>query len=482
MLTLTKRSLWLVLGAVSAVACGGNEGGAGPAETQARIDDTVGPVLTATARSIEFLETSELVGGADRVLGAMNASFPGLPFRLPARVLPGDDEATAAARSGHGEETPGEAFARFLREVVFTEENHEGGGVYLVGADDLCDADEPAPPAGEPSCAETVTALELRAAVTLAGDGLDVGVLIGAPRDVLVTFELRPNSVGVALDLAETGDAIRTIATVLGEDVELPTVLEGVVAATLTVNGEADVSLDLAVRAAVRVEGALPEGGAYAFATAARDPWFHGRAEGVARRLALALDVGPTRLALPWSAVSTDSLAAGVFELVLPGLTGETTLTEGDDALVVTGIGLGDATTTVKLDAATLLGIDLNPTQGRTFDLTLALTADGAPQVSVAPAFDLSLAFGLAPLAAAGDVVDSWLLDETYRVALTGAAPAVQPIEGDPGLLAILGDLTISSTAAPAPVVATTGQCLVGDAVTVGEHPVLGALAVIACP
>ena len=465
-------SLWLVLGAL-VVGCGGNEG-AGPSEAGARVDQTIDPIFTATARSLEFLETSTLLDGADRTLLAINTAFPTLPFRLPESVRGSDGDAEIAARAGEGDETPGQAAARWLREVVFTEENYEGEGVYLLGADDLCG--EPDPTAPDDDCAATVTALQIRVQATLAPAGIDLAVLIGAPRDVLVGFELRTQSIAVVVDLPETGAAIRTIATVVDAEIDLPSVLEGVVAAKLTVNGEADVALDLAVREAVRVEGTLPEGGAYAFATAARDPWFHGRADGVARQLELAVDIGRTRVALPWASIAPDSLATGAFELDAGGWTAATTLREGDDALTITGISLGEGTTTAKLDGHTLVGIDL-----ARFDLTLSLTAGGAPQLSVSPAFDLSVAMGLAPLAAAGDEVESWLLDETYRVALTGTSPAVQPIEGDPGMLAILGELTISSTAAAAPITATTGQCLVGDAVTAGEHPVLGALAVVAC-
>lgn len=473
----TRSFLWsVVLGsmAVAAVGCGGSEG-AGPSEAGARVDDTIDPVVTAAARSIEFLDESTLLDGADRTLRAINQAFPTLPFRLPESVRGGGDEAEISARAGEGDESPGQAAARWLREVVFTEANYEGDGVYLLGADDLCG--EPDPTAPDDDCAATVTALQIRVRATLAPAGIDLDVLIGSPRDVLVGFELRSNSIAVVSDLAQTGDALRTIATVVDAEIDLPTVLEGVVAAKLTVNGEADVALDLAVRSAVRVEGNLPEGGTYAFATAARDPWLHGRADGVARQLELAVDVGTTRVALPWASMAPDSLASGAFELVVGGLTAATTITEGDDALTISGISLGDGTTTAKLDGHTLVGIDLSR-----FDLTLSLTDGGVPQISVSPAFDLSVALGLAPLAAAGDEVESWLLDETYHVALTGSSPAVQPIEGDPGMLAILGDLTISSTAAASPITATTGQCLVGDAVTAGEHPVLGALTVIDCP
>jgi hypothetical protein len=83
----------------------------------------------------------------------------------------------------------------------------------------------------------------------------------------------------------------------------------------------------------------------------------------------------------------------------------------------------------------------------------------------------------------------SHLLDETYGVKLdglgapvtVGAVPATASFGG--GIRMLTGTLTISSSAAPAPVVVPTGKCLTGQSsAPAGAHPVLGAFSVVDCP
>jgi len=82
--------------------------------------------------------------------------------------------------------------------------------------------------------------------------------------------------------------------------------------------------------------------------------------------------------------------------------------------------------------------------------------------------------------------VDPWLLDDSYRIALSGDAPATQSIEpdelaGTPGALRIArGQLAIESDTAS--ITVATGQCLLADAVGEGEHPLLGGLTAGPCP
>jgi hypothetical protein len=191
----------------------------------------------------------------------------------------------------------------------------------------------------------------------------------------------------------------------------------------------------------------------------------------------------------PWQMMNPESLATGTMAIDWGGLSGAITVTDGDSRIRVTDLGFGDDTSTVALDELSLFALDLNPASGRRVALTITPGTDGLPRFAVEPGVDLALAFRLAPLAAAGDLVESYLLDETYRLTFDGApAPTAVPVEASDdgsfaGALAIEeGRLSLSSTAASAPVVATAGQCLVGDEVTDGEHPILGAFAVTACP
>jgi hypothetical protein len=82
------------------------------------------------------------------------------------------------------------------------------------------------------------------------------------------------------------------------------------------------------------------------------------------------------------------------FAADIPGISAAIAYTASDDAFAMTNLGLGDATTTVKVGDATIISIDVNPDNDRRFDFTFdapgdrdigfAFSADFAAQVSLA--------------------------------------------------------------------------------------------------
>ena len=186
--------------------------------------------------------------------------------------------------------------------------------------------------------------------------------------------------------------------------------------------------------------------------------------------------------------MDAESLATGTFTLDWKGLSFTATARDGDDVVRIDNIGLGDSTSRIKLDDHTLIAVDLNPSADRRFALSVRPASTGLPLVTFAPELDLSLAFDMRPLADAGDLIDSWLVHETYRITFDGDEPTWQaiaedPIAGTPGALRIRsGELNLASSAADAPVTVSAGGCLVADPVDAGEHPILGAVAAGDCP
>lgn len=454
-------------------ACGGD--GAEPADVRARLQTTLPALIESTGSAMAYLDESESLAGVDRTLESIDRAFA-LPFDLAAT-----DERLAAAAEG---ELDGEELAAALGEAIFNESNHEGGGVYRIPPELLCGEDLETG-AVDPECIDTMTAVALKIRVAERDGGLDFTLLVGPDRDEPLAVELRSDRASFVVDLAEAKQAALAVGEAVGEPVELPEIMEGVVAASLTVLGEAHVELDLATRSAVQIAGDF-DGDAVAFTTAARQPIIAFEVDAVARQIGLSLDLGATTLTAPWSLIDDTSLASGVFALDWKGMSARATIAEGDTGIELEDIGFGDGTSTIKLDDQTLFALDLNAALGRRFAVSIQPTEGGLPTFALSPGFDLSLAFNLAPLAAAGDFVESYLLGETYRVALLGDAPEIQPIEADAsfagGLAVLGGELSIGSSAVAAPVVAGVGECLVGDPVTDGEHPILGAFAVAACP
>ncbi len=148
----------------------------------------------------------------------------------------------------------------------------------------------------------------------------------------------------------------------------------------------------------------------------------------------------------------------------------------------VRNIGLGDAQSTVKLDGATLLAIDLNAASGRHFDLVMdAIPAQGLPSFRFVEEFKLEVLADLSPLAAAGDDIEASLLNQTYTFEVQDG---MQPVEGieSAGLMAVGGEIRIGSTAGIGNVVVLPGQCLLPSPIEVGEHELIGALAAGPCP
>ena len=481
---MSKRSLTLTCFTTGlafllvAVGCGGSEE-ADPDAVNARLRAVLPGLVEPTSQTIEFAGESTALAGLGDSMAAIDDSL-GLPFSIaPIDISTSDDGALAVALP-EGEQS-GEEVADTLAERLFNADNYEGDGVYRIPVDLVCSADDET---GEmdPECVEQWERAELRIKVELADDGLDFTLLIGPDRSAPLTLELRPGRISVVVDLGETADAIRFLAP----EAELPDVLEGVVAFSLVVNGPQDVSFAIAVREAVRVEASTDDG-RIAFATDARDPLASLRIEVAARRLTALFDLGRTQLSMPNQMGDDSSLAAGTWSIDWRGLSFTATAQDGADEIVIDNIGLGDDTSTIKLDGTQLVGIDLNPADGRRAKLTLRPDpAGGLPIATFEPGLEVLIDVFLQPLADAGDLIDPWLLDDSYRIALSGDRPATQSIapdelSGTPGALRIArGQLAIESQTAS--VTVSTGQCLLADPVTDGEHPLLGGLAAGACP
>lgn len=464
--------------ALGLAACGDPEP-ASPATAQERINLTVPVLWDDAVDAFDAIGQSEVWKSVDLGMQSLDTSLATLPMPLWPR--PSTEPDPLVPRDAI-DESPGEELARALREKVFTDANYEGDGVYRLHGADFCEHDA-VTDAPDPECVNDFDAAEIRVRALLAGDGLDLTLLIGPARSEPITVELRTDRVSLTLDLAETKEAIVHVAAIAGETVEMPAVVDGVAVLSLKRNGPQDVSVELSARRAIRIEGTLPEGrGDYAFGLAAGDPLGSVRVRGPERSLELALDLGPFTVSVPWRELAPESALTGQLAVDWKGLSGSVLLDEAQQLLRLENLGFGDSTSSVKLGAETLFALDLNPAAGRRFDLAVTPVAGANPTLGFTPELDLSLAFHLAPLAEAGEDVPGYLTDETYRLRFTGAGPLAQPLAanettGFPGGLEILaGELRLESSAVAAPVVVTAGQCLLGDPVSESDHLIFGAL------
>ena len=459
-------------------ACGSTAEPADPNAARQRTADSV-KILDEASDSIAFTAESDTLASTEGSMASMNGAVES-PLFFP-------EDLRFVTPPAEGEPSWSEQAQDFLEEHVFTDANYEGDGVYRLRGEDFCPTDE-LTGAPDAQCVADFNEAELRVRAVLAGDGLDLTLLVGPDRVEPLTVELRSDRITVIVDLGAAAAAARHIATVTGEAIELPRVLEGVVSGELKLNGPDDVTLSVAIREAVRVEGDL-ESGSYLFSSAAKTPLFSARGEGAARRLSIDLDIGQTQSSFPWDAFTIDesepSLVTGQLAIDAKGLSGSVVLEEGASQLRLSNIGLGDGKSTVKLDDYEILSWLLNADSGNRFGLTVTPTAAGTATFAFDPELDLQFGVDLQPFADAGEVVESYLLGETYRVEIDGTTPTVRPVPSDAygvggGLSVDSGRLRLSSSSG-AEVIVPAGQCLVDDAVTTGEHPLIGAYASAAC-
>ena len=451
-----------------AAACGN---AASPEEVRQGLVDL--PVLLADlGETSDAVTTSATAGRFDDDMNALNGAFGSMPIRFPTVST---TTTTFKLPATDGDVESG---LRAIVDKIFTEANHEGDGVFRVHGDVLCDADEP----DYADCVAKVEALEIRIRAERDGDTIELTLLIGPERAAPLSLAASHDTLAVTVDLAGTRAALVHTSTVTGETFELPDTMAGQISVSLHRHGRLDWTAALSVPQAIDVTGHVSEG-PVAIHVDARDPMLSLRANGVRRELTATVDIGPVALTAPWKAVSPESLAVGTFHLDWRGLTGRVTLADGQSTLTFEDISLGDGTSSFKLDDVTLLSLALNAESGRSVDVTFAPSASGLPTIAFSPGFVLDVGLDLGPLAAAGDTVEPWAIDERYHISLGTEIQPVAPIGDFPGgLRAVSGGIEVAALNAGQSVAVPAGQCLVEDLVTDGEHPIIGALAARACP
>jgi hypothetical protein len=259
--------------------------------------------------------------------------------------------------------------------------------------------------------------------------------------------------------------ALLHIASVTGDELDLPGTMKGRITASLRRNAHLDWTAALAIRSAIEIVGTV-DAGEVSIRVAARDPLLSLNANGNAKSLTATVDVGPIQVTIPWQALEPESTLTGLLAVDLRGFTGHVTLADGQQTLTLEDVGFGDGTSTVKLGDTTLVAFDFNAALGRTADITFTPVAGELPRISFSPGLAIALAVNFTPLANAGESVDPWLLDDVYTFS-TGTV--VQPIAATTtfpgGLKAVTGAIHFTAANAGIALTVPEGQCLVDDTV-----------------
>lgn len=404
-----------------------------------------------------------------------------------------------------------------LREQVFTQQNleeeSETSVTYLLGPSVLCgesDGSADAPSlGGEPSleieeedldCARQAEKNQLRLRVTSPSEGdVDVAVLLTEQRFNPMNLSIHQDRLAISTDLGE----LRKSVDALGEDLNGLSNMSGVLEVELLKNGPKDVSLRLNVHEDLVVEGET-EDGALSLRLGKSVPTMELRMDGAAEAMNATYDYGAFTMKAPLATLAGDLEGAvlvepapalpgvdaqepspepsapvqpedpvytGDVELFVAGLEGSARFDGDSDSLKLTGLGLGDATSTFSHEGKKLFTLDLNKDSGRHFDLSLK-GDDTEATATVSPGFDLVLGFAFESVADQLDVADFMLMD-TVRVLLSGSSPSVRFRDG--GLEVVSGQLQLTSESLPdANISVQSGMCLVdidAESEAPGAHP-----------
>ncbi len=340
-------------------------------------------------------------------------------------------------------------------------------------------------------CEADVDALEIRVRVATEGDGVVIRLQIGPERTSLVVLALQPDQAALHFDLTEVGAALVPSPSVLDEEpLNLPEILEGRFSFVLTQNAENDFTLNLDVSQAIQVRMDIPEVGTVEANMGTSEALLNIHLDGTANALDVSVDLGNSDVSIPFGSLF-EAGGDGALVVELAGLEGQVALSESENHLTITGLGLGDGQSRIRHDDVVLASLDVNANAGRHFDLTVR-DDGGFALVDFLPGLAVDLYLNLGHLDTYLDPEEepapAALRDQTYSLELSAASgPAsIKPLEGIDGegaIQVVTGQLSLWSSATAEVLDVATGQCLMPTAECAEDAPsIIQCLTATTCP
>jgi hypothetical protein len=393
-------------------------------------------------------------------------------------------------------------FVQLLREEIFVDDNLEEEdsthAVYRIPASVLCSGedddsesvaapapstsastvtDEPPPVVeisveddGDDACEEDYDRLQPRLRLSSPGKGdVDVEILLTEEKRNPITLQLYHDRLGVLFDLGE----FKSTVEAAGEDLEDVSKLKGVFGLELVRHAATDYSVRLNIIEAFELAGGEP-GEEIEVNIEPSSPSMEVRLDGEAKTITGTYDWGAMNLMAPLAAFMDDEEYddlgnprppkdyTGTIEAVLGGLNGSLTFDGSKDVLLLEGLGLGDVSTSVAHDGNPLLQLDINPDDGRRFDLKVAAGDADDVTLTFTPTLDVRLMLAFQHLADQVEDIEEFLLDDAVRFWFEGDGEASVNLS-DSGVAVVDSTLHIESTKdATTSVSVEAGMCLVG--------------------
>lgn len=319
-------------------------------------------------------------------------------------------------------------------------------------------------------CKQNMNAMNTRIRVTRPqGNDYRFTLLVSSNDYQPVSVTLGNSKIAATGDLGDIKRTIKHSDEVYDNDTseELPATMKGKLRGELRSDREKHAHFEVKIEQAVNVSGNDYD---VALAKAAK-PVFGVTADGQAKKITSTLNFNNIEASWPVEHYKNDSSKPRSkqksktleYAVNLAGATIKSTYEAGSDQLEFTNIGLGDATSWLKIAGKKAVTADVNPNDGRSFGVTIGVhkNNDGSTEAwtfDVKPALDVTADFDFTH-------VDSWLyVDDylenyTFSALLDGATPASLRLN-DEHLEVTAGTLELSSKNPTAKRTANSGQCI----------------------
>lgn len=468
------------------VACGPNSGESEPQPvdhetTVHSLEDHTLRLSKSFTRSLEFLEGSELVdAGANGFQMQGEECSPDVDCTEEQTDVVIETDASGV-RNG---------IVETLKETVFVEEHivsetdtsvtYEipgdavcgqsagGGGACIEDPDGNVDCETyESTETTDEACEERVDEMNYQIQVTSpSGDNLVFEVFVGSENYNPVVVELFKDHVAAEVGLGALKKTAELYDRVYEEEVasEFPSTFEG------RIRGEFSRLARQKVRFETRIKSDIAiADGDYDFSLAsATKPVFGVTADGDDETLTSTVDFDTIEASFPatqyeYETQGTPDQTARELQHAfhLAGLTGQMTLQGNSEEVDLENIGLGDATSWLKIGGKEVLSVDLNPDADRQFQATLrsAENADGL-EVEIEPKFSLDLFLKFGRIADQLQIAPDWALDDHTEIDLGGASPSSIVLGGD-YIEVLQGVLSFGSSSTQTSLEASAGECVV---------------------
>ncbi len=374
-----------------------------------------------------------------------------------------------------------EAVVTFLEDSIFTEANLEEERrrqlTFLLRGSEVCRDLKDSYPADYSECVSVVDDAEVRLVVTSPQEGdISIDLLVSSKRYNPFSIDIWSDTLAVEFGLGDIKDTIKYTAGLFGEDVdsEFPDMVRGRARLALKRPSSQKLTASLSVLQAIEISDA-DDG--YDVRVSAADPAVRTVVDLSAKSLTHEVKWAAIDATFPFEetiyetsgdgeGINYDAEPVDVREhsvkIDLAGLTGTAIFDITKDVLDFSNIGLGPDTMTVDIDSERVFELDVNPNDGRAFDMSIAAQGDDI-QVTFAPAVEIAALFQFARIVDKFDDTDfeDWTLDERLVFSFTGNSPTLLVKDDSDEIEVVRGQLSLTADQRNISVNVAANQCLV---------------------